>query len=214
MQTRQFNYQSGEVDLDLTHVGNLSFASFAPQDVNFSTSQVSVGIPSADVLRLNLTFTASTSISLAAHASKTLGTFTLHGTDVCISSIYFFNALLNNGSQDCVPTHVSTEIGNMDEDALCLQSFSIGIETQYGTSTFPAGSGVEGVNFEVSATSCLVSGITNTNGTASGCISCTTPGLSHTVKPSKINNPLNGVSTYDLVLISRHTLGLEPLDNP
>ncbi|MEO6037358.1 MAG: T9SS type A sorting domain-containing protein [Saprospiraceae bacterium] len=35
-----------------------------------------------------------------------------------------------------------------------------------------------------------------------------------TITPSKDTNPLNGVSTYDLVLISRHILGLEPLGSP
>jgi len=35
-----------------------------------------------------------------------------------------------------------------------------------------------------------------------------------TLTPVKDNNPLNGVSTYDLVLISRHILGLEPLGSP
>lgn len=34
------------------------------------------------------------------------------------------------------------------------------------------------------------------------------------VTPMKIDNPLNGVSTYDLVLISKHILGLEPLNSP
>ncbi len=34
------------------------------------------------------------------------------------------------------------------------------------------------------------------------------------ITPVKDNNPLNGVSTYDLVLISRHILGLEPLTSP
>ncbi len=35
-----------------------------------------------------------------------------------------------------------------------------------------------------------------------------------TVTPTNDNNPLNGVSTYDLVLISKHILGLEPLSTP
>jgi hypothetical protein len=35
-----------------------------------------------------------------------------------------------------------------------------------------------------------------------------------TVTPIKDQNPLNGVSTYDLVLISKHILGLEPLATP
>jgi hypothetical protein len=34
------------------------------------------------------------------------------------------------------------------------------------------------------------------------------------IAPEKDDNPLNGVTTYDLVLISKHILGLEPLDSP
>ncbi|MBK7936581.1 MAG: T9SS type A sorting domain-containing protein [Lewinellaceae bacterium] len=39
-------------------------------------------------------------------------------------------------------------------------------------------------------------------------------GSDYTVTPTKDDNPLNGVSTYDLVLISKHILGLEPLSSP
>jgi hypothetical protein len=35
-----------------------------------------------------------------------------------------------------------------------------------------------------------------------------------TVTPSKDDNPLNGVSTYDLVLMSRHILGQTPIQTP
>jgi hypothetical protein len=35
-----------------------------------------------------------------------------------------------------------------------------------------------------------------------------------TITPSKDDNPLNGVSTYDLVLISKHILGIESLNSP
>lgn len=35
-----------------------------------------------------------------------------------------------------------------------------------------------------------------------------------TISPEKDNDPLNGVSTYDMVLISQSILGLEPLGNP
>jgi hypothetical protein len=34
------------------------------------------------------------------------------------------------------------------------------------------------------------------------------------IVPEKDDNPLNGVTTYDLVLISKHILGLEPFDSP
>jgi hypothetical protein len=35
-----------------------------------------------------------------------------------------------------------------------------------------------------------------------------------TVTPQKNDNPLNGVTTYDLVLISKHILGIQPLGSP
>ncbi|MBN8680193.1 MAG: hypothetical protein J0M29_18355 [Chitinophagales bacterium] len=35
-----------------------------------------------------------------------------------------------------------------------------------------------------------------------------------TIAPEKTDNPLNGVTTYDLVLISQHILGLQLLDSP
>ena len=40
------------------------------------------------------------------------------------------------------------------------------------------------------------------------------PGTTFSITPSKSDNPLNGVSTYDLVLISKHIFGIEPLDSP
>ncbi|MBL7825915.1 MAG: hypothetical protein JNJ57_04740, partial [Saprospiraceae bacterium] len=37
---------------------------------------------------------------------------------------------------------------------------------------------------------------------------------SMTITPAHDNNPLNGLTTYDLVLISKHILGIEPLGSP
>ncbi len=39
-------------------------------------------------------------------------------------------------------------------------------------------------------------------------------GENYTVKPKKTMNPLNGVSTFDLVLIQKHILGLQTFDSP
>ncbi|NRA47649.1 MAG: T9SS type A sorting domain-containing protein, partial [Phaeodactylibacter sp.] len=39
-------------------------------------------------------------------------------------------------------------------------------------------------------------------------------GLDYTVTPQLDGDDLNGVSTYDLVLISKHILGVDPLDSP
>ncbi|MCC7466276.1 MAG: T9SS type A sorting domain-containing protein, partial [Saprospiraceae bacterium] len=38
--------------------------------------------------------------------------------------------------------------------------------------------------------------------------------MNYTITPTKDDNPLNGVTTFDLVLISKHILGLEPLNSP
>ncbi|MEQ8703911.1 MAG: T9SS type A sorting domain-containing protein [Phaeodactylibacter sp.] len=40
------------------------------------------------------------------------------------------------------------------------------------------------------------------------------PGLDYTVTPQRDGDDLNGVSTFDLVLISKHILGVDPLDSP
>jgi hypothetical protein len=39
-------------------------------------------------------------------------------------------------------------------------------------------------------------------------------GGDYTIVPLKDDNPLNGVTTFDLVLISKHVLGVTPLDSP
>lgn len=39
-------------------------------------------------------------------------------------------------------------------------------------------------------------------------------GSNYILAPEKDDNPLNGVTTYDLVLISKHILGIEPLNSP
>ncbi|MEO1626476.1 MAG: hypothetical protein AAFV25_15070, partial [Bacteroidota bacterium] len=39
-------------------------------------------------------------------------------------------------------------------------------------------------------------------------------GEQYTVRPSKEGNPLNGISTYDLVLVNKHVLGIADLDSP
>lgn len=41
-----------------------------------------------------------------------------------------------------------------------------------------------------------------------------TPGFTTHITPYKNTNPLNGVTTYDLLLISKHILGIEPFDSP
>ena len=47
-----------------------------------------------------------------------------------------------------------------------------------------------------------------------GSMSIPAAGTSYVVRPEKNMNPINGVTTFDLVLISKHILGTEALDSP
>ncbi|MCC7466640.1 MAG: hypothetical protein IT261_10235 [Saprospiraceae bacterium] len=49
---------------------------------------------------------------------------------------------------------------------------------------------------------------------SSGCLCDIATATKYTVTPFKDDNPLNGVTTFDLVQISKHILGLEPLPSP
>ncbi len=55
--------------------------------------------------------------------------------------------------------------------------------------------------------------LTDGNGAYAFCDVCTTCDK-FLIEPKKNDNPLNGVTTYDLVLISHHILGIEPFDSP
>jgi hypothetical protein len=61
---------------------------------------------------------------------------------------------------------------------------------------------------------CSASDLTGVDGLYQfSCTACTTCNKVKVV-PTKNDNPLNGVTTYDLVLISKHILALEPLNSP
>ncbi|MBK8490771.1 MAG: HYR domain-containing protein [Saprospirales bacterium] len=70
--------------------------------------------------------------------------------------------------------------------------------------------GVEGVNVEINGG--LFASFTDNNGNFS--FNALTSGGDYTVAPELDQNPSNGVTTWDLVLISRHILGIQLLNSP
>ena len=70
---------------------------------------------------------------------------------------------------------------------------------------------VEDVTVEISGGN-MVPVVTGANGTYT--FNQTSMGGNYTITPEKDMNYLNGVTTYDLVLISKHILGTELLDSP
>ena len=85
-------------------------------------------------------------------------------------------------------------------------SFSASFKTPY-----PVEAGIEGVDVSASARNCTLNYQSAANGIASGGL-CNTE--KQTIYPIKNTDPLDGINAFDLVLISRHTLGLENLGNP
>jgi len=98
-----------------------------------------------------------------------------------------------------------------------------------GRITTETGDGVDGVKVDLildtAPSSCVELGGCTDNGcskdmltTKTGeygfCINSPCDCNCFKVTPFKDDNPLNGVTAFDLVLISRHILGLEPLDSP
>ncbi len=71
---------------------------------------------------------------------------------------------------------------------------------------------VEGVNIQLSGAGNSAGFMTDADGNYS--LSGLIAGGDYTVVPVKDDQPLNGVTTFDLVLISRHILGIQALDSP
>lgn len=119
-------------------------------------------------------------------------------------------AIDQSGNADFCETYVIIQ----DNLGSCGQSLSVA-----GAINTENGHGVEQANVGLSSTqsnglpSLNVFNLSNSNGVfefnnvlpvAADC----------QLVPTKDNDPLNGVNTYDLVLISRHILGLEPMNSP
>ncbi|MBK7936420.1 MAG: T9SS type A sorting domain-containing protein [Lewinellaceae bacterium] len=88
-----------------------------------------------------------------------------------------------------------------------------GTVTVAGALTTESNDGVEDANVNLQAGTVNQFQMTDDQG-AFSFPSSVPSNANYTVTPTKDDNPLNGVSTYDLVLISKHILGLEPLNSP
>ena len=118
------------------------------------------------------------------------------------------------GNQD-VSLYIMDEAGNF---SFCIANLIIQNNTMScanraisGEIVDQKGRPIEEVNVEVMSTDANLSLVSNGNG---GFEFSLPDGADYTIRPEKNDNPLNGVSTYDLVLISQHILGIKPFDNP
>ncbi|HLP93002.1 MAG TPA: T9SS type A sorting domain-containing protein [Saprospiraceae bacterium] len=117
------------------------------------------------------------------------------------------------GNADYCETYIIVQdnLGNCGSSSpgMMVVSGEIKTETQ---------DGVEEVNINIDANTMFlppfgVGSFVSTD--ADGIFALQVPTLvDYVIVPEKDDNPLNGVTTYDLVLISKHILGLEPLNSP
>ena len=215
-------YESGYIVIDAEYsAGTLSFDSYladpaVPITNTNPVTTVTTGVP-ANTLRMAFDFMPVNPIVLAPNSSKKIGIFQLAGTNVCANRIILYDAVLTattgpNTNAECVLQLTDTEIGKhpggeMPEDeGICLSKLSVTLKKQYDSED-----GIEEVIVGVTGR-CITSKLSNIDGVAPIC-DCNQAGI-YILSPTKANVPLNGVSTYDLVLISRHILGLQDLGNP
>jgi len=117
--------------------------------------------------------------------------------DICAPDIYFSGFPLCPLSYQ-VTGEINTEVGD------CVEDVSVESESVLATSG-----------------QCVQSDLTKCDPILGGGFAtphyalCVCPAYTqYRVTPIKNDNPLNGVTTYDLVLISKHILGIEPLGSP
>ena len=109
----------------------------------------------------------------------------------------------------------ATTIDVQDNNGNCSPNGKVSVA---GVLATEAGDGLEDAKVEleaIPATGTPLSLSDNTDDQGDYAFPTTVPtGADYTVTPTKDDNPLNGVSTYDLVLMSKHILGIEPLNSP
>jgi hypothetical protein len=169
----------------------------------------------SNVLRVTIDiFSPTPDINVSPTNLTTLAQLGFQGTGTCITGVEVYDAYLveKDDDKECLPQFESIYQTGPDNsgDDLCTKRFPFSFRPWWNLDktvtdvdyTYTAG-GQSGCEF------------TSNSQTGSGSLClCTLPGVEQVFTPEKDSDLLNGVSTYDLVLISSHITGLTPLGNP
>jgi hypothetical protein len=167
---------------------------------------------SGDVVRFCVGFLGSSPLTITDEAYINV---VLSNDPGCIEDIEVLSLSLTlSGTAPCIPT-IDDEIMGVNT-SMCPPQIK-------GRIAMENNAGLEAAQIELSACSpCASVFAATTNGSSDtdpacgqygfcpDCIGCT----SYKVTPEYNLDPLNGVSTLDLVLLSKHILGIEPLGSP
>lgn len=171
---------------------------------------------SADYLRVEYTAANLNNLSLFQGVPVLLTTIALTTTDNgCIAGMTFLDAVVfKSGASTACLTYWYSDFSNaITTDDICAvgQQFEVSAETVSGNPIPDWSYYINQFDPSYNNPTCEQTGATPPGGsTISRCV-CILQNAQQNVVLKKNDNPLNGVSTYDLVLISKHILGLQQL---
>ena len=180
---------------------------------------IAVTEPSVNYLRIVYNLTGVS--NLTVDGPEKLATIALNtSNNGCITGMTFLDATLTSSSNICIPAVYSGFSESNTSDDIC----GVGYIFQANAETVLTGASISDWEYfinqkklssgVVAPSNCRQSGTSSilpggSSSIASACLCSLTP--EQNVVLRKTNDYLNGVTTYDLSLISRHILGLESL---
>ena len=146
------------------------------------------------------------SIALNTFGPKAINESLFHEEDTAVTVKYFLQSFLLAGNKTC--------LGKIDTISVDILPRGVGScgAILAGTIKTYNGQNVQGVNIKIAGSEGNQSISTLSNGRFR--MSGLYFGTDYTIVPQLNKNPLNGVSTFDLVLITKHILSLAPFQNP
>ena len=145
-------------------------------------------------------------IALNTFGPKAIKESLFHEEDTAVTVKYFLQSFLLAGTKTC--------LGKIDTMSVDILPRGVGPcgAILAGTIKTYNGQNVQGVNIKIAGSEGNQSISTLSNGRFR--MSGLYFGTDYTIIPQLNKNPLNGVSTFDLVLITKHILSLAPFQNP
>ncbi len=203
-------YDEAGFSIIIEHSGTLSWSS-AKSSSNYCGNMpfcvTTTAMPTGS-LRLDFSIdgTANVVVSSALGPIQ-LARLGFTATNCCISAVTFVDGLLHEigAAKYCLPSTASSILKGSNADDVCSKSLVMKYTVFDGTK-------MKDIEYTASVGACSVHGLAAAYGSES-IRPCSLPGT-QTLVPFKDDNPLNGLTTYDLVLISKHILGIEPLGSP
>jgi hypothetical protein len=210
-------YSAAKIELDVHYSGAPLNWSAALSISNYCVPSICVtAVPLAgqpDVLRVTIDITNAT---MNVQSSNPIGLARLgfQGTQTCITGVEVYDVYLTeqNSTIKCLPQFESIYQTGPDNsgDDLCTKRFPFSFRPWWKLDQT-----VTDVDYTHIAGGQLGCEFMSNSQTGSGSLClCTLPGVKQVFTPEKDSDPLNGVSTYDLVLISKHILGIESFNVP